>query len=154
MKSENESQLGLRWVNGELCELVIHGDGREEFKPIPREEVCFEEFEEDPFKDTSTVPNKWDRDATTNVLEKKVDSREVTTTTLKRKSSNGSGRMRTVRERADQSCRLEALLVKIFGDDGDSDEVLNVNGNTALKEVLEDLCRIVGEPWSNRRIEL
>lgn len=150
--SDNETQSGLKWVDGVLCELVIHCNGDHEYVPIPvvEKDPSFEEFEterkvKDPFEGvgTRTVPSRWDKDATTNVLEKK-GSDETT------KSVRDSGRMRTVRERADQSCRLEALLVKVFS----GKDILNVNGNTALKEVLEELCRIMGEPWSDKKVEL
>jgi hypothetical protein len=161
-KPENESLSGLRWIDGVLCELVVHKDGRKEYVPIPKEdkEPSFEEFEtevKDPFEGvaTRTVPSRWDKDATTNVLEKKSESpREITTTTLNKNGQNGSGRMRTVRKRNDQSCQVEALLIKIFNDNGEGTEPLNVRGNTALKEVIDDLCRIMGEPWCNKRVEL
>jgi hypothetical protein len=121
--AEEQSLAGVFFLNGRLVQKIRHASGKEEIIPVP-------ELDRDPFSETQTVPQDWKPSNESPITERR--DREY----------------RTSREHVDRSCLLEALLIKIFSARiKDQTDTFDTRGNSALAEVLRDLCRIAGSPW-------
>jgi len=114
--------VDIVFINGKLCKAIEHTDGTKEYVPVKSEESSFQ--------DTETIPCDW-KPTTTEVLERHTPL--------------------TKDEHIDRSCRIEAILVKAFSPRmGESNSYLDTRGNTALKELLKDLCRAMGGEWEEK----
>jgi len=120
MEREKETLIDLVMKNGRLMKKVLK-NGEETLVPV--------EEENDQFKDTKTVPNDWNPQ-TACALVPPDDPL-------------------TKDQHVNRSMRIEALLVKAISPrmkDGKT-ETIDTGGNSALKELLKDLCKAMGGPW-------
>ena len=121
-----DSLIGIVIRDGQLCQRYIDHNGKERVTPVQEEKA--EQSVSERFKDTETVPQDWAPLADTSVLEPLL----------------------TRNEHVARSCALEALLVKAFARSSPGTETFDTRGNTAVKELLTELCRIMGGEWSER----
>lgn len=123
---ENETLIDVEVRDGVLVKKVARKDGRIDYVPV--EHTNTKPSMTERFADTETIPADWKPTTTEVLMPKQPLTRE---------------------EHVDRSCRVEAVLIKAFSPRmrGDFTESLNTNGNTAVKELLEDLCRAMGGPW-------
>ena len=125
--SQSASLIGIVVVDGVLHQRYVDRHGKEQLVPVPTAPPSSPSF-----VDTETIPHDWTpRDS--EVLEPKAKSA-----------------MLTRDEHVKRSCQLEALLVKVFTRSCPDTQRLDVKGNTALKEIIQDLCLIAGGEWITR----
>lgn len=121
---ENETLLDLVILDGKLFKKVLKA-GEESLVPVEEKKPLTGRF----FEDTDTYPQEWDPQ-TANALTPPSDPL-------------------TREELVNRSMRVEALLIKALSPRmkrGDT-ESFDTGGNGALKELLQDLCRVMGGPW-------
>lgn len=129
MFNENETLVDIVIKNGQLFKKLLK-NGKEILEPV---EEDVERDTTNDFADTSTVPAPW-KDADTEILMPKNKGHKVLTRS----------------QHVDRSLRLEAVLVKALGPKmrGSDMETIDLGGNSALKELLLDLCQASGGEWS------
>ena len=123
--SETLADVVIR--DGRLMKKFVDRHGNETFAPI-------EEENEDPFAGTETVPSDWTTSEDTDPV---LIPKEALTRA----------------EHTDRSLKVEATLIKALsprvGRRGGT-ETIDTNGNTALRDVLIDLCKAMGGEWADR----
>jgi len=126
MAIENETLLGVVIQDGRLMQRVLRGS-EEVLEPVPERDTA------DSFADTETRPAPW-------VPLAESGSEPPSTTML------------THRQHEQRSIQLEALLTKALGVGADgSPSVTDTRGNTALAELLREMCQIMGRAdWAEQ----
>jgi len=123
----NETLIDVEIRDGKLVKKVARKDGTIDYVPV--EETVTKPSITERFEGTDTIPQSWSPPKTENVLTPKQPL--------------------TREEHVDRSCRIEAVLIKAFSPrmSGSKTESVDTRGNTALKELLVDLCNAMGGPW-------
>lgn len=126
---DNETLIDVEIRDGQLVKKVARKDGSIEYVPV--EEKSTKPSMTERFADTETVPNDWKPTTTKVLMPKQPLTRE---------------------QHVDRSCRVEAVLIKAFSPRmrESSTETLDTRGNTAVKELLENLCDAMGGEWKER----
>ena len=112
--------------DGKLYKKVLHADGTKERVLVDKSAEADPSMSE-RFADTETVPNDWSDPGTEAIT--------------------APPNPMTREERSDMSLRIEALMAKWTTRTTGNSGTIDTKGNTAVKEMLIDLCRALGGPW-------
>lgn len=139
MSIENDTLLDVVIKDGQLFKRVYR-NGEEVLEPVQEHKEEPSKTFSERFANTETIPQDWiPPDENTQILKPHVEKH----------TRHGLTRA----EHVDRSLRVEAILVKAFSPRmrlGHVTETIDTNGNGALKELLVDLCKAMGEPWTSK----
>jgi len=120
-----QTLVGMVMRDGVLCQIIQHPGGSTEYVPVEEENS---KSITEAFEGEDTKPQDWNPD-------------DDTDTVISKPKPKG--------EHIDCSLALEAAMVKWFHGSSTGQKI-RCNGNKLFKQILKDLCNILGGEWLDR----